>query len=145
MSEVKDTTISTDNERQNAKKASQEDHVIHILRNPPMGLLFGVHGKTDLKISNPEKDEIKSMRQFDDAIVAEFYGGRDVPVQSAHNVYDVVYRQGPVTLLGEAKKLSETYAPREKPTSAKFTWIHLPATNVSIPQIIILLITNGSL
>ncbi|KAK6210489.1 hypothetical protein LQW54_006236 [Pestalotiopsis sp. IQ-011] len=130
LNEARNTTNSTENKRQNAKKASPKDHVIHILRNPPMGVLYGVHGKTDLKVSNPEKDEIKSMKQFDDAIVAEFYGGRDVPVQSAHNVYDVVYSQGPVTLLDKAKELSQTYAPREEPTSAKFTWIHLPATNI---------------
>lgn len=135
LNEARDTTHTTDNKRQHAKKASPKDHVIHILRNPPMGVLFGVHGKTDLRVSNPEKEEIKSLRQLDDAIVAEFYGGRDVPVQSARDVYDVVYSQGPVALLREAKILSEKYLAPKQPTSAKFTWIHLPATNVRATHI----------
>ncbi|ETS82476.1 hypothetical protein PFICI_04352 [Pestalotiopsis fici W106-1] len=119
------TTASTDRKLLNAK----DPKIIHILHNPPMGLLFGVHGKNDSKVSYPGLDEIESMRQFDDAIVAEFYGGRDVPIQSAHNVYDVVYEKGPMNLLLEAKELSKLYAKREQPTAAKFIWVHLPATN----------------
>ncbi|KAI4602956.1 hypothetical protein KJ359_008177 [Pestalotiopsis sp. 9143b] len=129
LDEARNTTTSTDAKIRKANKVSPKVQVIHILRNPPVGLLFGVHGKIDLKVPKPKEGDMEILKQFDSAIVAEFYGGRDVPVQSVHNVYDVVYSRKDLNeLLKDAKELS-MFTKRDRPPAAEFTWIHLPATN----------------
>lgn len=144
LDEARNTTTSTDVKIRNANKVSPTVQVIHILRNPPVGLLFGAHGKIDLKAPKPKEGDMEILKQFDSAIVAEFYGGRDVPVQSVQNVYDVVYSgKGLDALLKDAKKFS-MFTKRDKAPDAAFTWIHLPATNVCAPRMTLLFITNIS-
>lgn len=120
-------------------KGDVSSEIRDILENPP----FEVAYRNDPIESVPQPEELtKDYR----AHVRRFFKNQTASstVCKVLSVEDVVYRQGPDSIMRERIQAEKKYMERRQPTTntsslyneenCQFTWVHLPATRVCLPM-----------
>lgn len=124
--------------------------LVDILRDPPFSQTY-----KDIRIDGPPKHnpELSETLKNLEATIVQFYKseGESGAFRRYRSLKEVIYDNGPGTImektisdlkkvLGERSGVPDSLTYLE--TEPKFTWVHLPATNVSGPRLVYALVSR---